>query len=383
MTTTAVASLTVTRSALLDGLARVALVVPRGKPSIPVVMCVHIEGTAKGLRMSGTDFDRTVTTTVAADGAEDFPARVVPCHRLMSIVDRLPVGPIDITPTESGIRVTAQRAKFDVKGVAVDEWPRAEHAMDKATSVTIAAPLFVKALTRAATCCSSERSRPILNGVHVTAEKNGRLVIIGTDGFRLDREYVERGKGPALDLILPSSSVAAIAKLFASAERLTLELQDRHAIVAGDQASGDAVVFETRLIEGPYPNVHHVINQSWPHEAVIDPRALLAAVRRVTALSAEERFLVRLEWNAEHVTVTGTGDEDAGNSEDVVPCTLSSDAPIRITFAPRLLVAALTLRDSDSVRIGLHSAERSMSLRDVDAADVQNLVMPRRDLGGN
>jgi DNA polymerase III sliding clamp (beta) subunit (PCNA family) len=146
--TTAVASTTVTRTALLDGLSRVAPVVPRAKPTIPVAMCVHIVGTEKGLRFTGTDFDRTVTTTVVADGAEEFPERVVPCHRLIAIVDRLPIGPIDLTPTASGVRLEAQRARFEVKGVGADEWPRPVHGDEKPTTVAFDAPEFLRALTR-------------------------------------------------------------------------------------------------------------------------------------------------------------------------------------------------------------------------------------------
>lgn len=377
----ATAEITATRTALLDGLSRVALVITRSKPTLPVLGCVHIGGTRSGLRLMGTDFDRTVMTTVATENAEEFPARAVPCHRLLAVVSQLPVGPIEIMPWKNGgVRVTAQNARFDVAGLPADEFPMAGADLGKATSLSIAAPAFVRAITRVATHTAEETTSSSVHGIHVSGTRDGALEVLATDGYRLAREHVSRAVGPALDLILPLASVPTIAKLFAHAEQLTVEIQGTHAKVSG-VVGADAVVLQTRLLEGPYADVTPVVTREIPHEAVIDRVALLTAVRRVAALSTDSKFLVRLQWSSDHVAVVGRGDDDAGAARDTVPCTLKSDGPIGITFAPRFLVEALTLRTTELVYVGLKDGSSMMTLRDSGATQLQNLVMPRRDSG--
>ncbi len=272
------------------------------------------------------------------------------------------------------------RARFDVAGMSADEFPNeVEHNEREATSTAVDAVAFLDALSRCVTSCSNQPSRPTLSGVHVRAEKDGELYIEASDGNQLAREWVERDAGPALDVIIPAMSVAVIAKLFGASESLTLSMSGLRAIVTGDDDSR----CETVLIEGPFPNTAQIIGQKIPHEATVDRIALLAAVKRVGAVSVKETLLIRTEWSADHVVVSGVNDSDSGTSEDVVPCAFTGPSTLRITFGPRYLIHALSLRTADTIRIGLKDGNAMITIRDDGSTVIQNLLMPRRDLGDN
>ena len=57
---------TITREQLQEGLAAVAAAIP-AKTTLPVLANVLVEATKQGLRLSGTDLDIAVSTTVPAD----------------------------------------------------------------------------------------------------------------------------------------------------------------------------------------------------------------------------------------------------------------------------------------------------------------------------
>ena len=69
---------TITREQLQEGLAAVAAAIP-AKTTLPVLANVLVEASKQGLRLSGTDLDIAVSTTVAAevdaDGAVTLPAK--------------------------------------------------------------------------------------------------------------------------------------------------------------------------------------------------------------------------------------------------------------------------------------------------------------------
>jgi DNA polymerase III subunit beta len=371
------ARVSIARSALFDALSQVALVANRGKPSLPVLGCVRIAADGEALRLTTTDFDRTISASVLADGAADFPTLVVPCHRLLAIVGQLPEGTVNIAPRRHGIRLTAGRAKFELAGMPADEFPSMPSDGERVTSVSIAAGALLEALPRLAAFCSNAEKRPVFAGVHIKAPKDGPLYLEATDGNQLAREWIERTSGPALDIIIPAASVAVAAKLFADASTLTLGLSERRAVFTSD----DSTRLETALMEGPYPNTAQVINADAPHTVTVDRLALLGAVKRVAAVAANENlFQIALEWHTDHVVVLGVGDTDSGTSEDVVPCTMTSGDPLRIAFGTRYIIQALSVRTADVIRINLKGPERAMMLRDDGFKDVQNMVMPRREL---
>jgi hypothetical protein len=130
-------NIVVSRVALRDALAKIALVAPRGAGpgGLPVLQCVRITQNGGALALTGTDLDRIVSVTVPVEPAEPpigaglaFPTCVVPCHRLAAIVERMPEGPVSVTPIAKshGLRVMADRARVDLAGLPADEFPIAE-----------------------------------------------------------------------------------------------------------------------------------------------------------------------------------------------------------------------------------------------------------------
>src|SRR5207245_4512943 len=84
---------TITREQLQEGLGAVAAAIPT-KTTLPVLANVLVEATKQGggLRLSGTDLDIAVSTTVAAD--VDMAAAVtLPAKKLVDIARELPSGP--------------------------------------------------------------------------------------------------------------------------------------------------------------------------------------------------------------------------------------------------------------------------------------------------
>src|SRR2546423_8283858 len=83
---------TTTREQLQEGLAAVAAAIP-AKTTLPVLANVLVEATKQGLRLSGTDLDIAVSTTVSAD-IDTEGAGTLPAKKLSAIVRQPPPAPI-------------------------------------------------------------------------------------------------------------------------------------------------------------------------------------------------------------------------------------------------------------------------------------------------
>ena len=87
--------LTITREQLQEGLVAVAASVP-AKTTLPILSNILLEATKDGIRLSGTDLDISVSTTVPAQ-VDQEGAITLPARKLVEIVRELPSAAIRMT----------------------------------------------------------------------------------------------------------------------------------------------------------------------------------------------------------------------------------------------------------------------------------------------
>src|SRR5690349_18361694 len=107
---------TITREQLQEGLAAVAASVPT-KTTLPVLSNILVEATRDGLRLSGTDLDIAVSTTVPAQ-VDQEGAITLPARKLVEIVRELPSAAIRVTGSgEQRVSIECGRSKFKLLGL--------------------------------------------------------------------------------------------------------------------------------------------------------------------------------------------------------------------------------------------------------------------------
>src|SRR5467141_2378795 len=216
---------TITREQLQEGLAAVAAAIP-AKTTLPVLANVLVEASKQsgGLRLSGTDLDIAVSTTVPAevdaDGAVTLPAK-----KLVDIARELPSGPVRVTAAgEARVSIESGRSKFKLLGLPREEFPSFPTVkFEKAWKA--AAGVVHKLVGHVAFAASTEESRPILNGV-LWELRPDRMRMVATNGHRLAKMDVPATGGTSADLIVPPKALEQIRRLFAS---------DATSVVASDQ----------------------------------------------------------------------------------------------------------------------------------------------------
>ena len=114
--------LTITREQLQEGLVAVAASVP-AKTTLPILSNILLEATKNGIRLSGTDLDISVSTTVSAS-VDQEGAITLPARKLVEIVRELPSAAIRLTASgEQRVTIECGRSKFKLLGLPREEFP--------------------------------------------------------------------------------------------------------------------------------------------------------------------------------------------------------------------------------------------------------------------
>lgn len=364
---------TITREKLQEGLVAVAASVP-SKTTLPVLSNLLVEATRDGLRLSGTDLDIAVSTTIPAS-VDQEGAITLPARKLVEIVRELPSAAIRITSSgEQRVAIECGKSKFKLLGLPKEEFP-AFPAVKFESGWRVPSKDLQKLISHVAFAASTEESRPILNGV-LWELKNDRMRMVATNGHRLARMDVPvvGGGGQQADLIVPPKALDQIKRLFAADDEVELARSDNH---LGFRSSTTQVF--TRLIEGPYPNYEQVIPRENDKLATADKAALISALRRMSIVASDQTHRIRMAFaNASCKLSVQT--PDLGEAQEELAVGYEGD-PLEIGFNALYLLEVLKYMPTDEVRLTFKAPERAATCEPVgwdDPASYLTLVMPLR-----
>ncbi len=364
---------TITREQFQEGLQAVAGSVPT-KTTLPVLSNILVEATHDGVRLSGTDLDIAVSTTVPAS-VDQEGSITVPARKLAEIVRELPNASIRITASgEQRVTIECGRSKFRLLGLPKDEFP-AFPAVKFDGGWKATAGNLQKLITHVAFAASTEESRPILNGV-LWELRPDRMRMVATNGHRLARMDVPTATagGAQADLIVPPKALEQIRKLFSAEDEIEVARSENH---LGFRSPSTQVF--TRLIEGPYPNYEQVIPRENDKVMTADKGAITSALRRMSIVASDQTHRIRMAF-ANGSCKLSVQTPDLGEAQEEVMVTYEGDA-LEIGFNAAYMLEVLKYIPTDEVRMTFKAPERAATCEPVgwdDPASFLALVMPLR-----
>jgi DNA polymerase III subunit beta len=366
--------LTITREQLQEGLVAVAASVP-AKTTLPILSNILLEATKDGIRLSGTDLDISVSTTVSAS-VDQEGSITLPARKLVEIVRELPSAAIRLTASgEQRVTIECGRSKFRLLGLPREEFPAFPTVKFEGGWRTSSKDLQ-KLIAHVAFAASTEESRPILNGV-LWELRPERMRMVATNGHRLARMDVptsETQGASQADLIVPPKALDQIRRLFGTEETVEIARNENHL----GFRTGSTQVF-TRLIEGPYPNYEQVIPRENDKSATADKAALTSALRRMSIVASDQTHRIRMAF-ANGSCKLSVQTPDLGEAQEELNVSYEGD-PLEIGFNAAYLLEILKYIPTDEVRMTFKAPERAATCEPVgwdDPASYLALVMPLR-----
>jgi DNA polymerase-3 subunit beta len=363
--------LSITREDLVAGLSVVARAVS-SRSTLPALGGVQLAADPTGLTLRATDLELSLTRQAPA--TVETPGEVLLPARLLSDVARsLPAGQVELAlrPEERDVELVAGSARFHLRTLASEDFPRFPELADDA--VTLPAAPLAETIDLVARAASRDEVRPILTGVLVSGEGT-TLTMVATDSYRLSVKHTELEKplATALDANVPAKALRELARTIGQegAEEVELSLA-RNQIVF--RASG--VTIASRLIEGQFPNWRQLIPESYEHELRLPRAELLEVTRRIGQL-AQRNAPLRLAFSEGELTVAASTPE-IGDATEGLPAPFSGE-PMEIAFNPQFLVEGVESVATEELVLKLSSPLRPGLLQPAGNDDFSYLVMPIR-----
>ncbi len=341
------------RAALSEALGLLTSVVPSRTPK-PILRCVQIVATDKGVRICATDLEVGINYQISEVQVDKEGEVIVPADRLAAIVRESLDEVLVLEAAEGTCEIKGADSHYTIYGQEPGQYPIVPD-FDGIAEIKIALSTLQAGIQQCLFATAKESSRYAINGV-LWEIKDKKLMLVATDGRRLARCRVSltsapKGEAPA-NLIVPAKAMGLLDKIGASEKDIVaVKLVDNQILL-----SCANVVISSNLVEGNFPKYEDIIPTDYDKKLTLPTEGTLSAVRRASLLTSEESRGIKLSVQAEKIVFSGRAPE-TGDAEVDMPISYKGE-PIEIGFNPQFLMDGLRVIKTPEFELELGQSDR-------------------------
>lgn len=327
------------------------------KNTVPILSCVLFEVNDTTLNMRATDKEITLQSSLQLAETSGDSSFAVNAKRILDILKVIPEQPITLEVNTSTLQIDLryQNGHMVFQGENADEFPQLKSQENETNSFPVAADALNTALANAIVATANDDARIAMQGIYFDITP-GEFAIVASDGRKLVRSLILCDtNNVTASFILPQKPVNIIRAVVG---------KNLESINISTYAEGNATfdmgdyTMHCRLITEAYPNYKKVIPQNNDRIATLDRESLMGALKRVLVGADHATSLVKMQFEADKLTLTAENNNYAQSAEEHILCQYEG-MPIKIGFQGNYLTDLLGRLNTEEVVIQLSDPSRA------------------------
>lgn len=346
--------------------------VQSSKNALPILDCILFELVDGVLKMTASDSETTMVTTVNITEAEGEGKFAIGAKQLISSIKEISEQPItfNVDQNSFAIEITYQNGKYNLIGQNGYEFPVPNGVNDGARSLSIDAQVMLNGIGRSLFAAADDELRPQMNGVYFDMTQES-ITFVASDGHKLvrNRVFSARVDEPSA-FILPKKPALLLKTVLPKAEGdAVVRFDDRNAEIQLTD-----YVISCRLIEGRYPNYNSVIPTDNPFRVTTDRMAFISALRRVSVFASQSSALIKIHVGQGTLTVSAQDLDFSTSAEEHIMCDYDGTA-MSIGFNGPFLIDVLNSITSNDIVLELADPSRAGVITPAEQEENEDLIM--------
>lgn len=371
--------LTIKKDLLLNALNKVSKAIST-KNLIPVLAGIKFELKKKKLTLTASDNDITIQTMIESTNEEDFKVEqegsiIIQGKYILDIVRKLPDKYINIEVIdELKILIYTENSEFNLNGISESEYPNIGLEESK-KKVHIKASVFKDIVNQTAFASSNEESKPVLTGINFNIVGDV-LECNSTDSYRLARKVIklDGASEENYNIVIPSHNILEFSRIIDD-EDGDIELHIFNNKILFKTGN---LKFESRLINGTYPNTSNLLPDDSYLVVSTNLNAFYDVIDRVSILTSDkEKNIVTLETK-DDILVLKSSSVEIGRVEEKMPIMKNNSEDIKISFSAKYMMEALKSFSTETVDIHFVGEIKPILIKSSEDETLTQLVLPIR-----
>jgi DNA polymerase-3 subunit beta len=361
----------VSSSKLFSQLQAVSRVI-NSKNALPILDDVLFDLVGNELRLTASDGETTIRTSIEVDGAEGSGKVASAAKLLLETLKEFSEQPLAFTIDENNfaVNMVSQNGTYSFVGVNGNEYPEMPAAEGDAQTLALPANVLQSAIEKTIFCTADDDLRPVMNGIFfdIAADK---VTMVATDAHRLVR-YTNAGvqAGVAASFILPKKPAGLLKNLLAKEE------SDVKVTFGAKNARFEfgSTIIVCRQIEGRFPNYNAVIPQGNNNIVTVDRQTMINACKRVAVFANNGTAQLRLALSENSIKISAQDIDFSTSAEETISCDYNG-TPMAIGFKAPFLIDLLSSIESAEVQLKLADPARAGLILPVENEANEDIVM--------
>ncbi len=338
------------------------------KTALPILECIKIDASGDGnVVFTGNNIDICIEYNSQCQVSEGGTIALA-SKMFGEIVRKLPDGDVTISvnPSNYVTKISSGSSKFNIQGIAPDEFPDAP-ILDEKFRFSLSQSSLKRLIRKTiAFVAQNEGKKPVLTGA-LFEIKNNYLNVVASDGHRLAvvkeeiKESVDNNK-----LIVPGMTLRELIKILKDEdEKVEIIVSDRTVLFD----FGNFQLY-SRLLDGEFLKYEAIISAVNTISVVAEKRYIIDSLERALLLinddiSAKSENKVPVRFNIAYDKIDVSCITGKGQVNDTVPVELDG-GELLIGFNCRFMLDALTACDEDKVKMEFSAPTSGCFIRSAD-----------------
>lgn len=368
------------RDVLLNHLLIVQKALPIKTP-LPILYAIKFEVNEDHIILTTSNTDIAIqvllddkSINIRKTGKIAFPGRY-----FIDIIRKISSQRVELALIENKIIVIkADRSEFKLKLMDIEDYPEIDF-LDLDKPIVLDGQLFKTIIKETNVTTATSEKRPVLTGVNFKYEDN-HLECVATDSYRLSKKNIKlRTHSKTFNIVIPSKSLDELNKIINNiGNEIEVYINPNKALFKIKN-----VLFQTRLLEGTYPDTKRIIPTEFAVVIPFNRDGLLAAVERVSLLSPRDREtnynIIKLNLRPDKIVEISSTNTEIGDAlEEIIPSSDVIGPELKIAFSSRYLVEALKAFSSNEVLVQFAGEVKPFVIKGGLDPDLIHLILPVR-----
>ena len=360
--------ISIRKSNLLQGINIVSKAVSN-KTTHPILSCILVEAAGGVIKLTANDMEIGIESyvdgTVIEDGKVALEAKL-----FSDFIRKLPDSDITIeSDKDSKTLIKCERLEFNIPGKSGEDFSNLP-VVSKDKFITISQFALREVINQTIFSISDNENNKLMTG-ELFEVSNNKLSVVSLDGHRISIRYIElKGDNSDIKVVVPGKSLSDISKIMNGGvdDPVNIYFTDNNILFEFDNTK---VV--SRLIEGEYFRISHMLSVDYQIKMKINKREFLDSLDRATLLIKDsDKKPIRLSID----------DRTLGLKISSLIGSLNEEIDIEkegnnlvIGFNPKLIIDALRVIDDENVTIYFNNTKSPCVIKD-DAETYIYLILP-------
>ncbi len=267
---------------------------------LPILLNILIEAYEGKIRLSSTDLEIGIQTTLPAEVIEEG-GTTVPARPFTELINSLPNETITLQTEDRLLKIISKKTKSSFQTIPKEDFPKLFEEKGE-----LLADIPFLSLKRDCSMvvfsASTDTARPALSGILMKKEEAG-FIFVATDGYRLSLKHLTLNgtKGENQSIIVPARVFREVLSMKEDEENIKIYVSKGSNQVIFEKGE---TILVGRLIEAEYPNYQRIIPSDHASRVVFDREEMLRAVKICSIFAREAANIIKLSLTKTSIIVS-------------------------------------------------------------------------------